>query len=317
VSAEVVAADGSVVTASPDLNEDLFWALRGAGGNFGVVTSFEFALHPVGPEVSTVISFYPLSEARQVLKAWRRFVKDAPDEASTEVITWTAPATPGLPPSVQGLEVVIAAGVHSGDPRDGMRVLEPLRRFGTPLGEIAGPIPYTALQSAFDLSLPNSGEVMAYWKSLYFSEFTDAAVEIMADRAERRSSPSTMLFVQHLGGAVRRGPAADTPISTRQANFVLNVMGDWRDPAETRTHVAWVREAWDRLAPHSTGAVYLNYLGCEDGKTGAFVRSAFGSNYDRLARVKRKYDPTNFFRLNLNIEPAAAKESDSPSALES
>jgi FAD/FMN-containing dehydrogenase len=315
LSAEVVAADGSVLAASPDRNEDLFWALRGGGGNFGVVTSFEFALHPVGPEVATVISFYPLAEARRVLEAWRLFVQDAPDEASTEVITWTAPAAPGLPPSVQGREVVIAAGVYSGDPWDGMRVLEPLRQFGTPLGEIAGPIPYTALQSAFDLSLPNTGEVMAYWKSLYLSELTDAAVEIMAGRAERRSSPSTMLFVQHLGGAVRRGPGNKTPISTREANFVLNVMGDWRDRGETPAHVAWVRETWDHLAPHSTGAVYLNYLG-EDSDSDALVRSAFGSNYNRLARVKRKYDPANFFRLNLNIKPAPSKESGSPSRQE-
>jgi hypothetical protein len=135
----------------------------------------------------------------------------------------------------------------------------------------------------------------------------------MADRAEHRSSPSTMVFVQHVGGAVRRGPAIATPVATRDANFVLNVMGDWRDRSETPTNVAWVREAWDRLAPHSTGAVYLNYLGCEGEKTHDLIRSAFGSNYDRLARVKRKYDPKNFFRLNLNIKPAPETEASSPS----
>ena len=314
LSAEVVVADGSVVVAAADRNEDLFWALRGGGGNFGVVTSFQFALHPVGPEVATVISFY---EGRHILKAWRQFVKDAPDEASTEVITWTAPTAPGVPPSVHGREVVIAAGVFSGDPLEGMRALQPLRQFGAPLGEIAGPIPYSTLQSAFDLSLPNTGEVVAYWKSLYLSDLSDAAIEIMADRAERRSSPSTLVFVQHLGRAVRRGPATATPISTREANFVLNLMGDWRDRSETPKHVAWVRDAWDRLAPHSTGAVYLNYLGCEDGKTDTLIRSAFGSNYDRLARVKRKYDPMNLFRLNQNIQPAPAEDGDSASAQES
>jgi hypothetical protein len=254
---------------------------------------------------------------RKVIGEWRRFVKDAPEEASTEILTWTAPPAPALPSSLHGREVAIAAGVYSGDPRDGMRVLEPLRRFGTPLGEIAGPIPYTALQSAFDLSLPNTGEVMAYWKSLYFSELTDAAVEIMAERAKRRSSPSTMLFVQHLGGAVRRGPASATPIATREANFVLNLMGDWRDRSETPAHVAWVREAWNHLAPYSKGFVYLNYLGCEDGDGDALVRSAFGSNYDRLARIKRKYDPTNFFRRNMNIKPAPTTQSGSAARDES
>ncbi len=189
VSADVVTADGAVLTASADENGDLFWALRGGGGNFGVVTSFEFALHPVGPAVATVFSMYPMAATRDVLKQWREWVASAPDEASTEIVTWTAPAAPALPPSVHEREVVIAAGVYAGDAQEGMRVLQPLREFGRPLGEIAGAIPYRSVQSAFDLSLPNTGEVIAYWKSLYLENLTEAAIEIIAgSRGESQSA---------------------------------------------------------------------------------------------------------------------------------
>ncbi|MFN0170756.1 MAG: FAD-binding oxidoreductase, partial [Bryobacteraceae bacterium] len=314
VSAEVVTADGLVLTANATENADLFWALRGGGGNFGVVTSFEFALHPVGPTVAAVFSFYPMAATRDVLNRWRQWVASAPEEASTEVITWTAPAAPHLPPPVHDREVVIAAGVYSGDAQEGMRVLQPLREFGQPLGEIAAGIPYRILQSAFDASLPNTGEVIAYWKSLYLDHLGDKAIEIMADRAENRSSPSTMVFVQHLGGAVRRLRANETAFPVRDAAFVLNFAADWRDPRETPRHVEWVRDAWSRLAPHSTGAVYLNYLGREEGDAERVVRSAFGSNYARLVEIKTKYDLANLFRMNQNIKPAPPREAGPHSA---
>jgi len=308
VSADVVTADGAFLAANARENEDLFWALRGGGGNFGVVTSFEFALHPVGPAVATVFSMYPMAASRDVLQRWRDWVASAPDEASTEIVTWTAPAIPSLPPAVHDREVVIAAGVYAGDPQEGMQVLQPLREFGEPLGEIAGAIPYRGVQSAFDAVLPNTGEVLAYWKSLYLDSLTDAAIEIMADSAQNRSSRSTMVFVQHLGGAVRRLSPNETAYPARDAAFVLNFMGDWRDARETPRHVAWVREAWNRLAPHSTGAVYLNYLGREERDADALVRSSFGANYARLVAVKTRYDSANLFRLNQNIKPAKRAE---------
>jgi FAD/FMN-containing dehydrogenase len=304
VSAEVVTADGAALTANAGENSDLFWALRGGGGNFGVVTSFEFALYPVGPMVAAVFSMYPMAAARKVLKQWREWVASAPEEVASEILTWTAPAAPGLPAAVHDREVVIAAGVYAGDAQEGIRVLQPLRQFAVPLGEIAGTIPYRGVQSAFDASLPNTGEVLAYWKSLYLNDLTDSAIEIIADCAENRSSPSTMVFVQHLGGAVRRVPPGETAFHAREAAFVMNFMGDWRDPRETPRHVAWVRDAWNRLAPHGTGSVYLNYLGREERDADTLVRSAFGSNYDRLVEVKTKYDPTNLFQLNQNIKPA-------------
>ena len=312
MSAEVVTANGDVLTASAAENADLLWGLRGGGGNFGIVTSFEFALHPVGPLVAAVFSMYPIAATRDVLTRWREWVASAPDDASTEIVMWTAPARASLPPAVHDLAVVIAAGVYAGDAQEGLRVLQPLQQFGEPLGEIVGAIPYRGVQSAFDASLPNTGEVLAYWKSLYLDDLTDSAIEIMADRAENRSSRSTMIFVQHLGGAVRRMRPNETAFPTRDAAYVMNFMGDWRDPRETPHHVAWVREAWNRLAPLSTGAVYLNYVGHEEKDADALVRSAFSSNYDRLARIKRKYDPTNLFRLNQNIKPASAGEAYPP-----
>jgi FAD/FMN-containing dehydrogenase len=303
VSAELVTAAGEVVTANASENTDLFWALKGGGGNFGVVTSFEFALHPVGPLVAVVFSIYPISSTRSVMKQWREWLASAPDDASTEILTWTAPAGSSLPAPVHEREIVIAAGVYAGDAEEGLRVLQPLRQFGTPVGEIVAAIPYCALQSAFDASLPNTGEVIAYWKSLYLGNLTDAAIDIMADRVENRSSPTTMVFVQHLGGAVRRVPPEETAFPVRDCPFVMNFMGDWRNPDETPRHVEWVRDAWRRMVPESTGAVYLNYAGREDRDADAIVRAAFGLNYHQLVEIKTKYDPANLFRLNQNIKP--------------
>jgi hypothetical protein len=239
-----------------------------------------------------------------VLPAWRAWVSSAPDAASTEIVTWTAPASPGLPPAVHDRDVVIAAGVYAGDPEEGLDVLRPLTSFDRPLAVVSTAMPYCMVQQAFDAVQPNTGDVLAYWKSLHLRDLSDAAIEIMADRAEHRSSASTMVFVQHLGGAVRRMPPDATAFGIRDAAFVLNVMGDWRDAGETDRHVAWVRDAWRRLSPHSTGAAYVNYLGAETDGTDALVRSAFGPNYDRLAAIKARYDPSNLFRLNPNIAPA-------------
>ena len=171
--------------------------------------------------------------------------------------------------------------------------------------EIAGATSYRGVQRAFDPFFPNTGEVMSHWKSLYLDDLTDAAVEILADSAESRSSRSTMIFVQHLGGGVRRVRPDETAFATRNAAFVMNFMGNWGDARETPRHVAWVREAWNRLAPHSTGAVYLNFLGPEERDAEPLLHSTFGANYDRLAEVKARYDPTNLFRLNHNIRPGS------------
>jgi FAD/FMN-containing dehydrogenase len=308
IAAEVVTADGRLVTASDSENPDLFWALRGGGGNFGVVTSFDFRLHELGPMVAAVFAMYPMAAARDVLAQWRDWVLAAPDEVSAEAVLWTMPAAPGLPPEVHDREVIIASAVYAGDADEGMRVLEPLRHFGEPLGEILGPLPYRAVQTAFDPFFPNTGELISHWKSLYLDELGEDAIEVIADRAENRSIRSTMLWVEHIGGAVHRVGREETAFAARDANFVMNFGGSWTDAAETPRHVAWVRDAWSRLAPHTTGTVYLNFLGREEKDAGALVRRAFGANYDRLVEVKTKFDPENLFRLNQNVPPRAPRE---------
>jgi FAD/FMN-containing dehydrogenase len=306
LSAEVVTADGHLLSASATENEELFWALRGGGGNFGVVTSFEFQLHAVGPLVAAVFSFYPMAMARDVLKQWNSWLATAPDDVSSEIVLWTAPDVAALPPAVRGRAVAIAGAVYAGAAEEGMRVLRPLREFGEPLAEIADVMSYRTLQTAFDSFFPNTGELISHWKSLYLDNLDNDAVEIMVDRAEHRSSPATMVFVQHLGGGIRRVRPDQTAFPVRDAGCIMNFAGTWRDARQNGQHVAWVRDAWERLARSSGRTVYLNYLGQEERDATALVRSAFGANYDRLVGVKTKYDPTNFFRLNQNIPPATA-----------
>ncbi len=304
VSAEIVTADGRLRTASETEHPDLFWALRGGGGNLGVVTEFEFALHRVGPLVASVSAMYPLHAARDVMRRWREWVRTSAREASTEVVAWTVPPTSPLPPSVHGRSVLIVAGLCIGDPEEGLRLLQPLGTFGEPLHATASAVSYVDAQQAFDAVFPNTGEVLGYWKSLFLEDLTDQAVGVITDAAAGRSSPSTMVLVAHLGAGVRGVPPAATAFAMRDATFVVNLMGDWRDARETARHVEWVRDAWERLRPHSNGATYLNYQGDEDGGD-RLVRAAFSANYDRIAAIKSRYDPMNFFRLNQNVKPAS------------
>ena len=304
IAAEVVTANGELVTASEKENKELLWGLRGGGGNFGVVTSFEFKLHAVGPIVAAAFPMYPIETAPQVLRKWRDFVATMPDEITSAAIMWTMPVDPHLPPGVQGRAVIITGGVYAGDPNEGEQALQPLREFGEPLGEITGQLPYRMVQAAFDPFFPNTGAVHSYWKSVYANELTDDLIDILADLGKNRSSSYSLINVPHFGGAVRRVKPADTAFWTRDASFMLSIDGNWTDPSEREQHVAWVRQAWDRLQPHSTGAVYLNFMGEETQDSDALVRSAFGDNYERLVELKGKYDPTNLFRMNQNIKPS-------------
>jgi FAD/FMN-containing dehydrogenase len=201
--------------------------------------------------------------------------------------------------------VVITGGVYAGDPNKGEQALQPLRQFAEPLGEITGQLPYRMVQSAFDPFFPNTGVVHSYWKSVYANELSDDVIDILADLGKNRSSSYTLINVPHFGGAVRRVKPTDTAFWTRDASFMLSLDGNWTDPSEREQHISWVRQAWDRLYPHSTGAVYLNFMGEETENAEALVRSAFGDNYDRLVELKTKYDPTNLFRMNQNIKPRA------------
>ncbi|MEX0786430.1 MAG: FAD-binding oxidoreductase, partial [Dehalococcoidia bacterium] len=303
IAAEVVTANGELVEASEKKNKDLLWALRGGGGNFGIVTSFEFKLHPVGPIVAAAFPMYPIEKAPKILRQWRDFLEGKPDEITSAAVMWTMPVAEGLPPGAQGKAVVITGGVYAGDPNEGEKALQPLREFAEPLGEISGQLPYRAVQAAFDPFFPNTGAVHSYWKSVYANELSDELIDILADLGNNRSSSYSLINVPYFGGAVKRVKPTDTAFWTREPSYMLSLDGNWTDPSEREQHVAWVRQAWDRLQPHSTGAVYLNFMGEETQDPDAVVRAAFGDNYARLVELKTKYDPDNLFRMNQNIKP--------------
>jgi hypothetical protein len=304
VEAQVVCADGRVRTASEDSNPDLFWALRGGGGNFGVVTSFTFRLHPLGPNVAFSATFYPLEEYADILRDWRAYVSEAPDEVTSHCVSITFPANPEMPDAVHDRPCVIVGGVYAGDPDEGMEATKPLRELGTPLFDMSGPTPFTAVQAGFDPLFPRN-TLRAYWKSQYLDELSDEAIEVIAAKAQDRPAPMTLVNTFHMGGAIAEVDPEDTAFATREAPFMVTVDGNWTDEVSNDDGVAWVRSAWEEVTEFGTGDVYLNFTGLADEAPSAGVETAFGRNLQRLAEVKAKYDPENFFRLNNNIEPAS------------
>jgi FAD/FMN-containing dehydrogenase len=302
VSVDIVTADGQLRRASGTENEDLFWAVRGAGSNFGVVTSFEFKAHPVGPMVMVAAVFYPLEDARTILPAWRDFMAAAPEEVSSIALCWSVPPHEPFPPEHHGKEVLIVAAVYAGSPEDGEPVVQPLRELAQPLIDLSGPWPWLGLQSGFDDLFPK-GE-LRYWKSRALGELSDAAIDEIADYAERRPSPITDIVIWHHGGAMSRVGETDTAYAGRDAPFLVTGEVSWTDPAQTDEAIAWGREFWDAMGRHSTGGLYLNFPGLGEEKE-ELVRAGYGINYKRLAALKAKYDPTNLFRMNLNITPAS------------
>jgi hypothetical protein len=303
LSARVVGADGQVRTASADENADLFWAIRGGGGNFGIVTSFTFRLHELGPIVPFAAVFYPIEAGAQVLRAWRDYVQAAPDEVTSVSLTITMPAAPGLPEAVHNRACMVIGGVYAGlDLDEGMRVLQPLRELGSALVDISQPTPYVAVQSAFDPFFPR-GQLHAYWKSQYLNELSDGAIDLIAAKAANRPAPLTLVNTFHMGGAISRVGPEETAFAERTPPFMVSIDGMWSNPADTAANTAWVRSAWDELRRFGTGSVYLNFMG-RDETLSAGVDSAFGRNLQRLAMIKAKYDPDNFFRINNNIQPA-------------
>jgi FAD/FMN-containing dehydrogenase len=301
VSADVVTANGELLTASATENPDLFWALRGGGGNFGVVVSFEFRTHSLSPIIAAVLAMYPLREAPRIYRQWRDWVAISPDEVSSLVTAWTIPADPHMPAAAHGKEVLIVIGVYAGEVDEGERVMRPLRELGPMVADLSGPIPYRVLQTAFDPFFPKGG-VFSYWKAINLNVLSDAAIEVIADAALHRTSAMSMIAVIHFGPVITSVPTCDTAFAGRDARFVVSLDANWHDREKVEDHKAWSRSSWDRLRPYSTGGVYLNYLG--DARNDELVRAAFGANYERLAEVKGKYDPANRFRLNQNIRPS-------------
>jgi FAD/FMN-containing dehydrogenase len=301
VAADVVTADGRLVHASADENPDLFWALRGGGGNFGVVTSFEYQLHPVGPQVLAGLIFYPLAEARQVITRWRDLTAEMPDELTTLVNLTTAPPLPFLPEEVHGTRIVVVAGMYAGAIEAGEAAVRPLRMLGTPIADIMGPMPYVAMQSLLDPLWTRGAH--NYFTSA-FIEPSDAAIDAVTRLHHTTPTPFSELHLHHLGGAYGRAPSDGTAFSHRDASVLCNVIARSPEPTGFDGHTAWARETREEMARHGDGSMYVNFTGdaAEDKVRAAYPEAV----HDRLVQVKDKYDPTNLFRLNQNIRPSLA-----------
>jgi FAD/FMN-containing dehydrogenase len=304
VEAEVVTADGSVLRAAADENPDLYWAIRGGGGNFGIVTTFTFKLHDVGPEVGFAATFYPIEEAAQVMRGWRSYVESAPDEVTSTCVTITFPANPELPEAIHDRAVIIVGAVHAGaDAESGLADMQPLRELGTVLFDMSGPTPFVGVQTGFDPLFPRD-TLRAYWKSQYVDELTDEAIDTIAAAANDRPAPLTLVNTFHMGGAIARVGEEETAFHQRTSPYMVSIDGMWSDAGDDDANIEWVRSTWNAVAEHGTGEVYLNFTGLADEAPQAGVDSAYGRNLARLAEIKAKYDPENFFRINNNVLPA-------------
>jgi FAD/FMN-containing dehydrogenase len=301
LSADVVTAQGEIVTASEKENPDLFWAIRGGGGNFGVVTSFEYRLHPVGPIVLAGPIFHPLEDAPEVLRFYREFIAAAPDELTTIFELSVAPPAPFLPEEMHGKQIVMVGACYAGSPDEGAEVVRPLKQFGRPIVDLLEPKPYTALQSMFDPMVPHGWH--RYWKSVELPPLTDTAIDTLVEHAPAVTSPKSYCIVFQLGGVLARIGEGETAFSQRDAAHNVNINAVWtQDDPAAEHHIAWAQDFFDAIQPHAGGRVYVNFLGEEGGNR---VRQAYGArNYERLVELKRAYDPTNFFRLNQNIQPS-------------
>ena len=298
VTAEVVMADGKRIVASETSNPDLFWAIRGGGGNFGVVTQYEFKLYPVGPQIFAGLIVFPMAEAKQVLMRYREFVKSAPEELNVWVVLRQAPPLPFLPAEVHGKEVIILPMFYAGDPAQAEKLIAPLRSFGKPHGEHMGPMPYVDWQKAFDpLLTPGARN---YWKSHNFTELSDEAFDAVLTYAGKLPSPQCEIFIGLVAGAANRVPVDATAYAARDARFVMNVHARWDDPKQDKACIAWAREFFEASKPHASGGAYVNFMTADETER---VTSAYGANYQRLARIKQQYDPQNFFHVNQNIRP--------------
>lgn len=298
ISAELITADGKKIRASENEHADLFWAIRGGGGNFGVVTQFEFKLHPVGPQVLAGLIVFPLEQAKQVLRKYREFAESAPEALSVWVVLRQAPPLPFLPKEAHGKEIVVLAAFYEGDLGEGEKLIAPLRRLGEPYGEHIGAQPYVSWQKAFDpLLTPGARN---YWKSHNFRELREEALDTMIEFAKRLPSPQCEIFIAHIAGAANRVPADAMAYGHRDARFVLNVHGRWDEAAHDAACIAWARAFFDATAPHASGGAYVNFMTEDETDR---VASAYGPNYVRLAKIKRQYDPENVFHLNQNIKP--------------
>ncbi len=299
LSVDVVTADGRFLTASKTENSDLFWGLRGGGGNFGIATSFEFQLHPVGPMVLAGMVIHPATKAKKVLQFYREYIATIPDELGTMVFLRTAPKVPFLPENIHGTAVIAIGICYAGPIEAGEKVVQPLREFGPPLADTIGPVSFKVFHGIFDSIAPPGLQV--YWKSGYLANLNDGAIDAIITHAWSTRSPLSYTILSHLGGTLSRVDKDETAFGDRDGLCSININAVWSDPKESNEHIRWTREFFASTEPFSTGGVYVNFLGNEGEKR---VRDAYGqAKYERLVALKNKYDPTNFFSLNQNIKP--------------
>jgi len=301
LSAEVVTADGQKRSASEKENPDLFWAIRGGGGNFGVVTQFEFGLQPVGPEVLAGLLVFPLQQGQQVLSRYREFMKSAPEELNVWIVMRKAPPLPFLPEAVHGKEVVVLAAFYAGDPATGQKLIDRVRGFGDLVGEHVGPAPYSNWQQAFDPLL--TAGARNYWKSHNFTELSDGAFNTMLEYAGKLPSPHCEVILACIAGAANRVPPDATAYRHRDVKFIMNVHGRWESPADDQKCIAWSRELFKASTPFASAGAYVNFMTEDEGDR---VAAVYGANYPRLVEIKKKYDPNNLFHQNQNIRARSA-----------
>ena len=290
---DVVTADGRLLTASADEHADLFWGLRGGGGNFGIVTSFEYQLHAVGPIILGGLVIHPLEQAQAVLRFYREFSRELPDEAEAYAALQTTP---------DGIPVVGLMLGYNGPIEEGERVLAPARQFGTPLADLVQPMPYVARQAMLDEPAAVHG-IQRYWKSGFTETISDELLDVLIEGARAFSSPLTAIVIFNIHGAGARVPASATAVGLRGNKWDFNVLSQWIDPAESPRHIAWTRELWGQVEPLISGSAYVNHIAGDDKPEK--IRASFGANYERLVALKQQYDPTNLFRLNPNVKPGS------------
>lgn len=298
-SVDIVTADGKLRHASETENPDLFWAVRGGSGNFGVVTSFEFDLHEVGPEVLAGPIVYAGEDAPDVIRNLREFNDDAPDESSVWAILRKAPPLPFLPADVHGVGVCIVVAFYAGDMDEGEEVLAPIREYGDPIADAVGPHQYAEFQQSFDPLLTEGAR--NYWKSHNFDGLSDEAIDTAIEYAAHLPTSLSEIFFGQVGGEMARVPADATAYPHRDATYVMNVHTRWEDAENDDRCISWAREFYDAMAPYASGGVYVNFVSEEEGQE----TNAYGENYDRLVELKDEYDPTNLFRMNQNVAPSA------------
>lgn len=302
LSAEVVLADGRRVTASARENDDLFWAIRGGGGNFGIVTSFEFRVHPLDTVLAGIV-LHPMAAAAEAIRRWRDLEADAPDESNLGALLFHFPDDPTAPPALRGAGVVGLGGVYAGPVEEGEDIVGPLRQYGSPLADTFAPMPFSAAQRMADFLWPPG--LHNYWKSSYLTALTDEAVDVIVDAFTRVPSPRTVIVLEHNGdSAWDRIPDSATAFGHRTWPYNFLVTSAWSDPKETERNIAWTRELFDAMRPVAAQGAYVNYLGGDEGDEG--LKAAYGAKLERLAKLKAKFDPTNLFRVNQNITPASA-----------